>query len=269
MQDINQDLLNVTRTSGVGTSNLTSQYNPYIIETCGGVADTIAERVDLTRLEALKGLSDTIFGINSEYGFTSMFKDNTAKQTVQSVLQGISSFGRRPDLLPEPYIPKAPRVACITQDSAGIYEEHLNLGYDPWQKCLTGGPDKSPITSFYAPGTAYVFLCPALFMQTIQPSSPHCPTVHNNRFAGDPNIFYQKYQVYIMLYSFLEFYLGTNALNATTEPPEQLDWNNGVQLGASDSVRNPTNFQIYVASKYSPVSRSLLTCNYFEWSSTI
>lgn len=89
---------------------------------------------------------------------------------------------------------------------------------------------RGQIPAFYAEGTAYIFLCPAYFQQEKFPEKPHCPEVHNDRFAGDPNIFYKKYQVYTLVNQLLRFYLGDNALDAESDPMEQLDWNNCVFL---------------------------------------
>ena len=77
----------------------------------------------------------------------------------------------------------------------------------------------------------------------------HCPTVTDNKYSGDAGIFYQNYQTYIMLYHFIHFYLGDNALTKYTDPKAQLDWNDCVNLNTLDSVLNPTNLQIYVACK--------------------
>ena len=111
--------------------------------------------------------------------------------------------------------------------------------------CLTGNPRKNPIAAFVGGGTQYIFLCSLYFVQEEKSIQPHCPTEQHNRFAGDPNIFYQKYQIYTLIYQFAHFYLGSNAFDRTTDPIEQLDWNDYVSvLNTSDSVRNPTNLHI-------------------------
>lgn len=91
--------------------------------------------------------------------------------------------------------------------------------------------------------------------------------VHKNRFAGDPNIFYKKYQIYTLIYQLVRFYLDFHALDEHTDPPEQFDWNECVRLKALDSVINPTNMQIYTACKQhlSRKFEKLLTL-YAQWS---
>ena len=193
-------------------------------------------------------MSDAIFGTRSSYGFTSMFKEDSASEVVQAVFGGIYHFSALRGLKADPMEPKAPRFACVDPQSAQTYKS-LDLVYDPWQRCLAGSPRRNPLPAFYAEETAYIFLCPAFFAQEDKPDRPHCPVVDENRFAGDPNIFYKKYQVYTILYNLLRFYLGDNALSADTDPREELDWNNCVRLNPENSVRNPTNFQIYAASE--------------------
>ena len=141
-----------------------------------------------------------------------------------------------------------PRLACLTEGSAWLYG-FLNLGYDPWQRCLVGGPDSTPIQAFYAENTVYTFLCPAFFVQPPMSTRNHCPLVTNNRFSGDSGVFYGKYQIYILLYQLIRFYLGHNALTRQTDPQEQLDWNACLCLNLLDSVLNPTNLQVYIACK--------------------
>ena len=232
------------------TINFTSASYFVTIENCrdDGINRAIRERVRQARHETLKGLSDSIFGVSSSYGFRSMFKSDIAVEAVQTVYDGIYFDRELPGLEPNTREKKNARFACVTEDSADKYR-YLGLDYDPWQRCLVGGtPRRTPIPAFYAKGTAYIFLCPAYFVQEDQPTSRHCPTVHLNRFAGDPNIFYKNYQIYTLLLQLVRFYLGQYALDDHTDPPQQLDWNNCVySLGTSNSARNPTNLQLYVA----------------------
>lgn len=194
----------------------------------------------------LSALTDSKLGVDSPYGFRAMFKSDDAKIAVQAILEGVTWYRGRRGLKPNPDVPSQPRLACVTEDTAELYAS-LDLGYDPWQRCLAGSPRKSPPPAFYAEGTVYTFLCPAFFVQTPEPYAAHCPTVHNNRFAGDPNSFYKKYQVYTLVYQLVRFYLGVDALDEHTDPPEQFDWNECVRLKTLDSVINPTNIQIYIA----------------------
>ena len=79
----------------------------------------------------------------------------------------------------------------------------------------------------------------------------------DNSISGDPGVFYQNYQTYIMLYQFIRFYLRNNSLTMYTDPKEQLSWNDCVNLNTLNSVLNPTNLQIYIARKQIPVQDSI------------
>ena len=211
----------------------------------------IQQRLIRAKNLILKGKSDAVFGVASVFGFRAMFKEDTAKKPVEATYDAVSSAQPKIGLKPDPDVPTAPRLACVNEDSAEEYK-NLDLDFDPWERCSTAGsPRSNPVTSFYADGTAYIFLCPAYFKQEAESGNRHCPIVHNDRFAGDPNVLYKKYQVYTLIYQLLRFQLGDNALDADSDPPEQLDWNECVRLNAVSSIRNPTNFQLYVACKYS------------------
>ncbi len=236
----------------VPVPSLLAGANYLLIENCEAdekIYD-VNEAVIAAKSATLSALTDSKLGIDSPYGFRAMFKSDDAKKAVQAILEGITWYRGRRGLKPNPGMPAQPRLACVTEDTAKLYAS-LDLGYDPWQRCLAGTPRKTPIAAFYAEGTVYTFLCPAFFVQRPKPDAAHCPAVHNNRFAGDPNIFYQKYQLYTLIYQFARFYLGVDALDEHTDPPEQYDWNECVRLNMLDSVINPTNFQIYTACKVS------------------
>ena len=188
------------------------------------------------------------YNVDSEYGFEAMFKEKEALPTVKAVLDDIYNYKGKPYLKPHPDQLSSPLLSCVSEKSAKIYD-HLKLDYDPWRKCQVGGPDSTPLQAFYAEGTAYIFLCPALFVQPSMTTEYHCPSVESNLFSGDAGSFYQNYQTYTLLYHLIRFYLGHNALDDTTNPKEQLDWNRCVGLNLLDSVLNPTNLQIYIACK--------------------
>lgn len=208
----------------------------------------VNKAVVTTKSATLSALTDSNLGLGSPYGFRAMFKSDDAMKAVQATLEGVTWYRGKRGLKPSPDTPSQPRLACVTEDTARLYAS-LNLGYDPWQRCIAGSSRKSPIPAFYAEGTVYTFLCPSFFVQEPEPDAAHCPVVHKNRFAGDPNIFYKKYQIYTLIYQLVRFYLGVSALDARTDPPEQFDWNECVRLKTLDSVLNPTNIQIYVACK--------------------
>ena len=204
---------------------------------------------------ALRARSDAHLGPISPHGFRAMFKSRDAIDSVGVILESIYVLKTKSGLKPSPDSQLEPRFACATEDMEGEYD-FLNLGYDPWERCLRRSPEGVFPAAFYAEGTAYTFLCPPFNLQAPRPSTSHCPTVDvdtDNRFRGDQNLFAQKYQVYTLLFQLVRFYIGSWALNPYTVPPEQLDWNDCVfKLNSYDSTRNPTNFEIYTARKLLP-----------------
>lgn len=250
--DMNQNLsfLDASLVSSTSSTNVTTyQGLDIVIENCGNEHLKIYNVFRESRSLVLKALVDSVRGTYSKHGFKSMFKRNTAMSTVVATLEGIYYYKVKPGLRPELDMPKAPRLSCVTPDSAQIYRT-LDLGYDPWQRCLGMAPGGTPSLAFYADRTAYLFLCPAYFTLKEATSEAHCPTVQNNEFHGDTNVFYKEYQTYTLLYHLLRFYLGENALDSYSDPPEQMDWNGCVRLGSKtvlDSVRNPTSLLLYIA----------------------
>lgn len=235
-------------------NNLTSM-KFLIAENCGDRIFRVDERVAQTRWMANVALANArLYGVDSTYGFKAMFKSNDARKVVMAILDHIYYSRGKMSLKPRPDTLSSPRVACVTEESAKLYS-YLNLDYDPWHRCLVGGPRSTPIPIFYAENTIYTFLCPAFFVQPPMPTREHCPSVTDNRFSGDSGLFYGNYQTYIMLYGLIRFYLGDNALTEYTDPKEQRDWNSCVELDPLDSVLNPTNLQIYTARTY-PKSNS-------------
>ena len=177
-----------------------------------------------------------------------MFKKDEAQEAVVTILDHIYYLIGKRNLKPDLDRLSSPRLTCVTEDSADLYG-YLNLGYDPWHRCLVGGPHSTPIQAFYAENTVYTFMCPAFFVQPPMSTRNRCPSVTNNKFSGDSGVFYGNYQIYIILYQLIRFYLGRNALTRNTVPQEQLDWNACLCLNSLDSVLNPTNLQVYIACK--------------------
>ena len=104
------------------------------------------------------------------------------------------------------------------------------------------------LSTFYAQGTAYIFICPSFFLLTPKPTTRLCPKVTANRFEGSQGDLHQKYQTYSLVYDLIRFYLGKNALDARSTPPEEFDWNRCVfNLDEIESVLNPTNLELFIA----------------------
>ena len=221
----------------------------FLTENCGFSTFRVRALYNEAKKLTKPALVDALkHGVNSEYGFEAMFKLEEALPTVKAVLDDIYNYKGKPSLKPHPSQRSSPLLSCVTEKSAKIYD-YLKLDYDPWSKCQMGGSDSTPLQAFYAEGTAYIFLCPTLFVQPTMTTKNNCPSLEKNMFSGDVGSFYQNYQTYTLLYHLIRFYLGHNALDETTNPKEQLDWNRCVSLSLVDSVLNPTNLQIYIACK--------------------
>lgn len=186
---------------------------------------------------------DSSIGTASRHGFASIFKTNDRlpliRQTMSEMHLGTPITG----LKPTPDTPTSPRFACANPGSAQQYR-HLSLPYDPWWRCVEDPSDAPPL--FYAPGTAYIFLCPIFASLAPSPLQGRCPAVVANRFAGDAAEAYQDYKVYAIIHELALFYLGSSALNVNTEPPETFDWNGCVvDLDAGGAARNAESLALY------------------------
>jgi hypothetical protein len=208
----------------------------------------------------MRAYTDSQLGVNSPHGFTAMFKNNTVMPG--AILQAMSVFRPLPSLKPHPITSLEPHFACVTPDMAENYG-YLHLGYDPFDMCnkkVTLTPEQDfPFnvsqltifpTAFYAPGTAYIFLCPVYQSQLPSPSTNYCPSVDvegSNEFLGSQSLFSRRYQLFTLINQLARFYLGESALSGITTPLEHFDWNACVFDLGENSGRNPTNMELYVA----------------------
>lgn len=175
---------------------------------------------------------------NPEYftGRTSVF--------VQSVLRSIASAYKLEGLLPHPRVPSAPHFACVNTDTIRRYRF---LDSDPYELCTMPG---APGQAFYVMGTSYIFLCPSFWRGQVEPQRDKniCPSVTNNRFL-DGGETLAGYASYLLIHEMVHFYLQAASLGIYTHPPEIYPINYCVGLDAMNSIRNPQNYQFYVASK--------------------
>lgn len=131
--------------------------------------------VDQARALARMALVDAHSnGVDSIFGFKAMFKEDEVQEAVVTILDHIYYLIGKRNLKPRLDRLTPPRLACVTEDSARHYG-FLNLGYDPWHRCLVGGPHSTPIQAFYAENTVYTFLCPAFLVQPPMSTGNHCP----------------------------------------------------------------------------------------------
>ncbi len=227
--------------------NLTDTYSVFV-EGWGDELHNVQRAYNLARAAASVAKADVFRGANSPYGFRAMFKSDRSKYPVSYYLNMIVDSKGVMNLKPHVASATPPRFACVQRNSVTVYQ-HLRLGYDPWQRCARPWPSQRSPQTFYAVGTAYIFLCPEFRHPAPAPVGNHCPTVVDNKFVGDVNVFYRNYQMYTLLYELLRFYLQKNALGRTSLPKEVFDWNHCVAYSIESSVKNPTNLLLYIACR--------------------
>ena len=235
-------------------SNLTDGNDILLIEQCGGDEQTVQRASNLAKAAVNVARWDAALGTDSPHGFTAMFKADVSKHQVLLYLNDIYESEGLTGLKPDSAQATSPRLACVRPDSATVYRD-LKLTYDPWKRCQnrqTRHP--SSLNAFYTVGTAYIFLCPDFLNQALAPLGNHCPTVVDNVFTGNVDVFYRNYQMYQLLYQLIRFYLQRNTL-----APENFGWNRCVGINIESSVRNPTNFLLHIACKSNLFFRCLIT----------
>lgn len=187
-------------------------------------------------------INDLQAGINSRHGYEAWFKSNASSAYIQIMLQNIYTARPKTGLQPQPDLPTGPRFTCVTPETINLYPW---MGFDPFYACVSHSPGLGAI--YYA-GSSYILLCPGFWPLEPWPSRSFCPTVIHNRFVGN-RASLSAYKTYILIHEMLHFYLGTNTLSQYTAPPEQYELNACVSLGKLNSIRNPSNYQNYLASK--------------------
>ncbi|CAD6569867.1 MAG: hypothetical protein ASARMPREDX12_003114 [Alectoria sarmentosa] len=133
---INSTSLDQSLNTGLGELTNQTNINHIIAENCGDRTFDVYERVAQIQMLAESALDNArLYGVNSRFGFKAMFKMNEAQAAVVAMLDHICSFRGKANLRPRPDTLSSPRVSCVTEDSVKLYD-YLNLGYDPWQRCL-------------------------------------------------------------------------------------------------------------------------------------
>ena len=225
-------------------TNLTDGSVLIWIEHCGDGKEDVERAVNLARGAANVARFDAARGTHSPHGFTAIFKADIMKYQVSLYLNEVYEFRGLRGLRPDPAQLTSPRFVCVQPNTANIYRS-LKLGYDPWYRC-NNQQHRHPSSrnAFYTFGTAYIFLCSDFLTQALAPLGSHCPTVVINVFIGSVDVFYEKYQMYQLMYQLIRFYLQRDSLR-----PEKFGWKECVGMDIESSVRNPTNFLLYIACK--------------------
>ena len=241
--------LTLTNKTRSPAHDLASNYSGYLslaIENCGIFAPEV-ER-GLRSMDSIANLATllVVAGSNSP-AYRAMFKSDSVQSQVALHFHQIHEYRGSIGLKPTPLQVTAPRVACAAPDSFITYR-NLKLGYNPWRRCAAAahGP---PNELFYADGTAYIFICPSFFQKPMAPFGSKCPDVIANLFTGDEMLFYGAYQVYMLLYIFVRWYLQALALDSSSAPVEVFEWNHCINYSDLSSMKNPTNYVLYAARR--------------------
>lgn len=168
-----------------------------------------------------------------------MFKNGSTKTFVRGILHRIVSHYPRKNLQPYPKIPTTPNFACVTPYTTEYYKF---LDIDAYTWCIQ--PDAGQ--AFYVMGVRFIFLCPSFWAVPAAPSFPDCPSVQKNQWVG-PGQYLSNYRSYLLIHEMVHFYLGDESLGTHTDPPETYLLNDCVGLNSFISIRNPQNYQNYVA----------------------
>ena len=157
-------------------------------------------------------------------------------------------------LIPYPniWIRQPPVFVCVKQDSRERYGTRLRR--DPYKICQDTGA-----FGMYLTGWRYVWLCEKFFTMRVAPSGPpnrYCPHVTGNKFVPAEMGRLGDYRTYLLIHEMVHFYLGRESLGWSTTPKESYASNVCVNFDMKTSLRNPMNFQFFVASK-SSLTRTL------------
>ena len=213
----------------------------FIVEDCGNRTSDLMKTLDGISNIVRPALRDVGLGTFGRHGFEALFKENGTQTVVRYILQEIEEGTPKSGLQPDPGRLERPRFACATQSSL---KNHPFLTIDPWKLCQAKG---SPV-SVYIGDTAYTFICPDFWTIPSSPDGDHCMSLRRNGFQGNGHGT-MNFQTYTLIHEMVHFYLGNSSASAITEPPEVYWPNDLVILHPKDSIVNPANYQLYVASK--------------------
>ena len=181
-------------------------------------------------------------GVNSPYGYRALFKQHENRVPILNVVTSMLAAEGIKGKEPNPEIAVRPFMVCAQEDSQKTFPY---LKDDPWQLCQAS-PKKY---AMYAEDSTLVFLCPSFWSIEKSTTKPRCMSVQNNEFQTDGSQTI-AYQVYVLARELARIYLGDQALTSQSVPIEKFSPFNLVNLNAQDSIRNPTNYQLFIASEF-------------------
>ncbi|KAL8922981.1 MAG: hypothetical protein Q9172_003359 [Xanthocarpia lactea] len=217
----------------------------YDIRDCGSFTDEVEVALDLGKEPLGAAIKAVKQGIRSPHGFQAWFKYNAATPKVTEMLKNIQSMKGLRRLIPYPniWIRQPPVFVCVKQDTRERYGTRLRR--DPYKVCQDTG-----VFGMYLTGWRYIFICEKFFTLRVAPSGPpnrYCPHVTGNKFVGAEMGRLADYRTYLLIHEMVHFYLGRESLGWGTTPKESYAWNVCVNFDMKTSLRNPMNFQYFVA----------------------
>ena len=225
------------------TTNITntSSNSGFVVENCGALGTDVIALVGAALSTLPSVIHDLRLDINSPHGYKAWFKSNDSSAYVEEMLTNIYTTSPKSGLIPEPRLLTGPHFTCVTPSTIHLYPW---VGLDPYYTCILF-PEMG---AYYLLRSSYIFLCPFFWSKLPAPTRQNCPRVIHNRFVGNW-ILLTDYKIYILIHEMVHFYLGEQSLTLNTFPTEQYQLNECVALDKTDSLRNPSNYQYYIASK--------------------
>lgn len=218
------------------------QNSPYIIHDCGSRTGQVRVGLDLGEgsLDAAINAADQS---PHSHGFHAFFKLDASRRPVVDTLKKAQTMKAIRGLKPNRFLASQPEFVCVDENTPARYPR---LPTDPYQTCRS-----IPAFGLYVRGFKYIFICSRFFSLPVAPSARHCPRVINNEFEERKDYLLADYQKYILIHEMMHFYLGQSSLGWESKPVERYHMNRCVNLDPKNSLRNPMNYQYYLASKSS------------------
>ena len=233
---------------------LPGDLEPYRIYGCTQDQNAaLTEILQASRDVLPKVIEDAKLGTQSTHGFTAFFKKtgstfSKSTNVPQKLLENVLNMDSVPGLYP-PFTRKKNRPPYFHCTSPDRKEE---AAY--WM--CQAHPE---ISAFAMLNTNFIHICPPTW-QPDKVKFPNPPSRTNcmpflrsqNRFDTTNYRRLTGFQSYLMIHEMLHLYQGKNSMGWHTKPPETYDANECVGLSVKDSLRNPMNWQYYLASKDLP-----------------
>ncbi|KAL8666266.1 MAG: hypothetical protein Q9202_001535 [Teloschistes flavicans] len=174
----------------------------------------------------------------NSHGFHAFFKSDASTGPVVDMLKKVQTMKAIRGLKPNRFILSQPEFVCV---DGNTHSRYPRLPRDPYQTCRLLG-----VFGLWIRGFKYIFLCPKIFTLPISPRARHCPRVIDNQFERKGYLL-ADYQKYILIHEMIHFYLGRSSLGWESKPLELYELNECVNFDAKNSLRNPMNYQYYIA----------------------